>query len=95
MIEPGDKGCERLLTLQLYTSEGPISLISASAPTLISTPDAKNEFYSILNVVSKNIPINEQLDLQGNFNARVGTDRDSWPSCLGSFGGGKVNDLAI
>ena len=92
MVEPGDKGCERLLTLRLYTSDGPISLISAYAPTLTSTPEAKDEFYSNLNVVIKNIPNNEQLVLLGDFNARVGADQDSWPSCLGSFGVGKVND---
>ena len=28
----------------------------------------------------------------GDFNARVGTDQDSWPSCLGQFGVGKTND---
>ena len=92
MVEPGDKGCERLLTLRLYTSGGPISLISAYAPTLTSRPEAKDEFYSNLNVVIKNIPNNEQLVLLGDFNARVGADRDSWSSCLGSFGVGKVND---
>ena len=92
MVEPGDMGCERLLTLHLYTSDGPISLISAYAPTLTSTPEAKDEFYSSLNVVIKNIPNNEQIVLLGSFNARVGPDRDSWPSCLGCFGVGKVND---
>ena len=94
-VEPGDKGCERLLTLRLYTSDGPITLINAYAPTLASTPEDKDEFYSNLNVVIKNTPNNEQLVLLGDVNARVGADRDSyrsWPSCLGSFGVGKVND---
>ncbi|XP_068712846.1 craniofacial development protein 2-like [Montipora foliosa] len=91
MVEPGDKGCERLLTLRLYTSDGPISLISAYAPTLTSTPEAKDEFYSNLNVVIKNIPKNELLVLLGDFNARVGADHDSWLSCLCSFGVGNVN----
>ena len=70
MVEPGDKGCERLLTLRLYTSNGPISLISAYAPTL-TTPEVKDEFYSSLNVVIKNISNNEQVVLLGDFNARV------------------------
>ena len=91
-VEPGDKGCERLLTLRVYTSDGPISIISAYAPTLASTPEAEDEFYPTLNVVIKNIPNNEQLVLLGEFNARVGADLGSWPSFLGSFGVGKVND---
>lgn len=92
IVEPGEKGCERLLTLSLHTSDGQISLISAYAPTLTLTPEAKDEFYSNLNVVIKNIPNNGQLVLLGDFNAREGANRDSWPSCLGSFGVGKVND---
>ena len=81
-VKPGDKGCERLLTLRLYTSDGPISLISAYAPTLASTPEAKDECYSNLNVVIKNIPNNEQLVLLGDFNARVGADRAPGPPSL-------------
>ena len=41
MIEPGDKGWERLLTLRFHTSDGPATLISAYAPTLTTTPEAK------------------------------------------------------
>ena len=32
MVEPGDKGFERLLTLRLQTSDGPVTLVSAYAP---------------------------------------------------------------
>lgn len=34
----------------------------------------------------------EYLLLLGNFNARVGLDHDSWPSCLGRFGVCKINE---
>ncbi|PFX21385.1 Craniofacial development protein 2 [Stylophora pistillata] len=39
-----------------------------------------------------NIPNKEQLILLGDFNARVGADQGSWPSCLGKFGIGNMND---
>ena len=45
MVEPGDKGSERLLILRLQTSDGPVTLVSAYAPTLTSTPEANDEFY--------------------------------------------------
>ncbi|XP_076047010.1 uncharacterized protein LOC143028573 [Oratosquilla oratoria] len=45
MVEPGDKGSERLMTLRLHTPEGPVTLVSAYAPTLTSTAEAKDEFY--------------------------------------------------
>ena len=44
MVKPGDKGSERLLTLRLQTSDGPVILVNAYAPTLNSTPEAKDEF---------------------------------------------------
>ena len=92
MVEPGGKGWERLLTLRFHTSDGPATLISAYAPALTSIPEAKGEFYTSFTDVIKNIPSNEHLYLLGDFNARVGADHNSWPSFLGSFGVGKVND---
>ena len=80
------------LTLRLQTSDGPVTLVSAYAPTLTSTPEAKDEFYTNLSDVIKNIPDNEHLVLLGDFHARVGADHDSWPSCLGHFGVGKINE---
>ena len=38
------------------------------------------------------IPTNEHLFLLGDFNDRVGADHESWPDCLGHFGGGNMND---
>ena len=37
-------------------------------------------------------PSTEQLILLGDFNARVGADCDSWPSRLGPFEVGKMNE---
>ena len=48
MIELGDQGTERLLTLRLHTTDGPVTLISAYAPTLTSSQDAKDAFYEQL-----------------------------------------------
>ena len=89
MIEPGDKGTERLLTLRLHSSDGPVTLLSAYAPTQPSPPDVKDEFYTILSETVQSI---EQLLLLRDFNAKVGTDHDSWPNCFGPFGTGKFNE---
>jgi exonuclease III len=86
MIEPGGNGSERLLTLRLNTTEGPVTLVSVYAPTLTSAPDKKDEFYENLASILRNIPSKEQVVLLGDFNARVGADHDSWPSCLGWCG---------
>ena len=91
-IEPGSNGFERLLTLRLNTTAGPVTLISVYAPTLSATPDDKDEFYDRLAATISSIPSKEEVVLLGDFNARVGCDHDSWPSCLGQFGVGKMND---
>lgn len=91
-VEPGSNGSARLLTLRLNTTEGPVTLVSVYAPTLAATPEAKDEFYENLAATVRNIPSTEQLVLLGDFNARVGADHDSWPSCLGQFGVGKLNE---
>ena len=92
MTEPGSNGCERLLTLRLNTTEGPVNLISAYAPTLTSSAEDKNLFYEKLDNLVCSIPSNEQLILLGDFNARVGADNESWSSCIGKFGTGKMNE---
>ena len=92
MVEPGNNGSERLLTLRLNTTAGPVTLVSVYAPTISATPDTKDEFYDQLSATISNISNKEQLILLGDFNARVGADQRSWPSCLGKFGIGKMND---
>ena len=92
MVEPGSGGSERLLTLRLNSTTGPVTLISVYAPTLSATPDTKDIFYENLVSIIRNIPRKEQVVVLGDFNARVGADHDSWSSCLGQFGVGKMNE---
>ena len=44
MIEPGSNGSERLLTLRLNTTAGPVTPVSVYAPTMSATSDTKDEF---------------------------------------------------
>ncbi|KAK4328202.1 hypothetical protein Pmani_001324 [Petrolisthes manimaculis] len=92
MVELGSSVSEQLLALRLNTTESPITLFSVYAPTLSATPNAKDELYENLASTIRNIPCGEQLALLGDFNARVGADHDSWPSCLGLFEVGKMNE---
>ena len=92
MSEPGSNGSERLLTLRLNTTAGPVTLVSVYAPTMSATSDTKDEFYENLAAIISSVPNNEQLILLGDFNARVGANHDTWPSCIGQFGVGKMNE---
>ena len=49
-------------------------------------------FYENLAAIIRNLPSKEQVVLLGDFNARVGADHDSWPSCFGQFGVGKISE---
>ena len=92
MVEPGSGGSERLLTLRLNSTTGPVTLISVYAPTLSATPDTKDMFYENLASIIRNITSMEQVVVLADFNARVSADHDSWPSSLGQFGVGKMNE---
>ena len=91
-ITPPAEGTERILSLRLQTSAGPVSLISAYAPTLASTAEAIDMFYKDISAAIWRIPDREPLFIAGDFNARVGVDHNSWPTCLGQFGTGKMNE---
>ncbi|XP_076443949.1 uncharacterized protein LOC143282234 [Babylonia areolata] len=49
-------------------------------------------FYDDLSAAIRRIPDRELLFIAGDFNARVGVDHNSWPTCLGQFGTGKMNE---
>ncbi|XP_063592477.1 uncharacterized protein LOC134769668 [Penaeus indicus] len=91
-IEPPLAGTERILTLRLSTSSSSATIISVYAPTLYSTPEDKDQFYGILDDVISQTPSTDTLYLLGDFNARVGADHEAWPSSLGAYGRGKMND---
>ena len=91
-ITPPAEGTQPILSLRLQTSSGPVSLISAYAPTLTSTAEAKDKVYDDLSAAIRRIPDRELLFIAGDFNARVGVNHNSWLTCLGQFGIGKVNE---
>ena len=91
-IEPPSAGTERILSLRLSTSSGPVTILSVYAPTLSAAPEDKDQFYQALEEAISKIPRTDVLYLLGDFNARVGADREAWPSCIGAYGRGKMND---
>ncbi len=91
-IEPPTVGSERILTLRLLTAAGFVNILSVYAPTLCSSQEAKNRFYETLDEALSAIPSTEGLYMLGDFNARVGADNNTWPSCLGPQGIGKMNE---
>ena len=80
-IETPTGGSSRLLVLRMKTSMRNINILSAYAPTLTPTPEAKDQFYEALEHALSCILKSECIYLLGDFNARVGADWQVWRTC--------------
>ena len=83
---------DRIMVLRLpLAKKRHATLISVYAPTMMYTDDEKDQFYATLSECIDETPPTDQIILLGDFNARVGSDWESWPKILGKFGIGKMN----
>ena len=67
----------RLMTLRIQLFKNQQAIISAYAPTLDADDEVKESIYSQLDNVLSAIPKDDKI-LLGDFNARVGRDRELW-----------------
>ena len=65
--------------------------MTAYALTLYSNLDVKDQFYNVLDHTIGMPSPSEHIYLLGDFNARVGAEHNSWPTCIGYHGVGKIN----
>ena len=87
---------DRLMTLRLKTSNDQyVTLISVYAPTMMSTDETKEKFYSDLRGILNSTPYHDKIVLLGDFNARVGRDDLVWPGVLGKHGSGSMNSNGL
>jgi len=87
---------ERLMKIRLPLSKDRhATVISAYAPTLTSTAETIEQFYSDLSAVLHSVPAHDKLILLGDFNARVGQDYARWEGVLGKHGVGKMNNNGL
>ena len=86
---------KRVITLRIPLHHGRYAtIISAYAPILNSTDEEKGIFYDELRSILFRVPPDDKIWLCGDFNARVGTDHESWAP-LGKHGIGKSNDNGL
>jgi exonuclease III len=79
---------ERLMRWRIPLSKGKYAtLISIYAPTLVSGEHVKDAFYETLDALLLAIPQTDQINLLGDFNARVGSGAN-WGGVLGGHGVG-------
>lgn len=87
---------DRLMTLRVSLSGNThLTLISVHAPTMMYSDKEKECFYASLRDVIHTVPANDKLLVLGDFNARVGNNKDAWPGVLGPHGHGNVNSNGL
>ena len=87
---------ERLMTWRIPLVKGRyITLISVYSPTLDSDEETKDRFYSSLDSVLQNINQTDKIALMGDFNARVGRNKDLWDGAIGNHGTGNMNSSGL
>merc|ERR1711867_199220 len=79
------------MTIDLHLDGCVLTIISAYALTLCSGDEDKESFYDNLNEIIRQVPASNKLLLLGDFNARVGTDHESWEGVIGGHGVGREN----
>ena len=78
---------DRLMTLRLPLSGNKhATIVSAYAPTMTNPDEVKDKFYNDLDDVISAKPRTDKLILLGDFNARVGTDHQTWEGIIGPEG---------
>ena len=86
----------RLMTLRLLLSgKRHATIVSAYAPTMTNPDEVKDKFYNDLDSVISATPRTDKLILLGDFNARVGTDHQTWEGVIGTEGIGKCNSNGL
>ena len=87
---------ERLMKLRFPLNKTRhMTIISAYAPTLSSTDEAKEQFYEELDQLIRSTPDSDKLLILGDFNARVGKDCKNWKGVIGPHGVGKQNSNGL
>ena len=87
---------DRLMTLGLSLSGMRYAkIVSAYAPTTANPDEVKDTFYEDLDSVISATPRTDKPFLLGDFNARVGTDHQTWEGVIGTKRVGKCNSNGL
>ena len=83
-----------ILTIDLENNVS-VTLVSCYSQTMASSEQEKGDFYNQLHTVISRVQYMDKLILVGDFNARVGTDYQTWEWVLGHHGVGKINSNSL
>ena len=85
-----------MMTLRLPLSgKKHATIVRPYAPTMTNPEEVKDKFNDNLDSVISAAPRSDKLILLGDFNARVGSDHQTWEGVIGSEGVGKCNSNGL
>jgi len=82
----------RVIVARFHGHGRDISIIQAYAPTCASSEDEIEEFYATLQTAFGIAKKHDVRIVMGDFNAKVGTDSETWKGVLGHHGYGDENE---
>ena len=86
----------RLISIRIAARPMNITIIQVYAPTSDYDDEAVETFYEELENTIKKTPKKDFLVIQGDWNAKIGTDAfDHWGGTAGQFGLGETNDRGL
>ena len=91
-LPKGISDCLKMLRLPL-SGKRHATIVSPYAPTMTNPDEVKDKFYDDLDSVISEAPQTDKL--LGDFNARVGTDHQTWEGVIGTEGVGKCNSNGL
>ncbi|KAJ8019164.1 Craniofacial development protein 2 [Holothuria leucospilota] len=71
------------------------TIISAYVPTKTNSMDVKDRFYEELDLLIASVAQTDKIILLGDFNARVGSNYQTWSGIIGLHGVGKCNSIGL
>ncbi len=77
---------ERLMWIRCNAKNVPVTIVQCYAPTDCSDEASKEKFYDQLEQVLAGVSRRDLLIVMGDFNARVGSDYETWSKTLGKYG---------
>ena len=81
----------RILTATFRMKQGILHIIQVYAPTSDHSEENSDELYDLLQACIQKIPKKESYIVQGDLNAKLGTDHSAWSPTIGKYGLGKPN----
>jgi len=89
-------GNQQLISIRIAEVPKNITIIQAYAPTSSHSEQDIDSFYEELEAFIMNTPKSDILIIQGDWNAKVGTDAQPvWAETTGKFGFGDSNDCGL